>query len=310
MKPINVPSKGGITMSAFTLKNNNLTIVVDENGAELTSILRHDTDTEYLWNADPVYWKRHAPILFPVVGSLKNKSYSYQGKTYSSPQHGFAREMSFKLTNHTEQELWFVLEANEETKKVYPFDFRLELGYRLEENKVTAFWKVINTDHGNLFFSIGGHPAFTCPLGEGELQSDYYLLFDSDKPIHYMLVDEAGLAVRKPFVDQHILTTEEGYLPIFTHLFDRDALIIEENQFHRISLADSNKKPYLSVDFTAPLFGLWSPAKKKAPFVCIEPWYGRCDASDFDGTLEDREYGNCLAAGDVFEASYTITIHE
>ncbi len=297
-------------MSAYSLQNDTLTIQVEEHGAELTSIFRTATGTEYLWNADPAYWKRHAPILFPVVGSLKNKSYMYQGQSYSLPQHGFARDMKFRLLEQTEAELWFSLEATEETKKVYPFEFRLELGYRLEGNQVRALWRVMNTGTEKLFFSIGGHPAFLCPLSDNEKQSDYYLLFDSDKPIHYLLVDENGLAVKQPYAEQHILTTEGGYLPIYSHLFDRDALIIEEDQFHRVSLADSNKKPYLTVAFDAPLFGLWSPAKKNAPFVCIEPWYGRCDADDFDGSLEEREYVNCLDSGSHFEASYTITIHE
>ncbi|MDF2908203.1 MAG: Galactose mutarotase [Herbinix sp.] len=297
-------------MSAYSLQNNILTIEVAESGAELTSIRHTTMNTEYLWNADPTYWKRQAPILFPIVGSLKNKTYTYQGQTYSLPQHGFARDMKFSLTSQTETELWFSVEETEETMKVYPFKFRLELGYRLEENQVTALWRVINTGNDKLLFSIGGHPAFLCPLKPSEKQSEYYILFDSDKPIHYLLVDESGLVTKKPFDNQHILTTEEGFLPIYTHLFDRDALIIEENQFHRISLADSNKKPYLSVNFDAPLFGLWSPAKKKAPFVCIEPWYGRCDASDFSGNLEEREYSNSIASGEIFDASYTITIHE
>lgn len=309
MRPENETAKGGIVMSTYKLINDILAIEVDDNGAELTRIVQQNTKTEYLWNGDPAYWKRRSPILFPIVGSLKNKSYTYRGQTYSLPQHGIARDLTFTLMNHSDKELWFYLDSNEETKKVYPFDFRLELGYQLQENHIVVLWKVINTGEDKLYFSIGGHPAFLCPLREDEKQSDYYIQFDSDKPVHYLLVNENGLAVRKTFEEQHILTTEDGFLPIYTHLFDRDALIIEENQYHCISLADSTKKPYLSVSFDAPLFGLWSPAKKNAPFICIEPWYGRCDASDFNGTLEEREYGNELAAGDVFEASYTITIH-
>lgn len=296
-------------MSTYTLKNDILAIEIDDCGAELTRILHQNTQTDYLWSGDPTYWKRRSPILFPIVGSLKDKTYSYQGQTYSLPQHGFARDLTFSLVNQTEKEIWFSLNSDEETHKVYPFDFRLELGYLLQENQIVVLWKVINTGEDHLFFSIGGHPAFLCPLKEGERQSDYYIKFDSDQPIHYLLVDENGLAIRKPFEEQHILTTEDGFLPIYSHLFDRDALIIEENQFHCISFADSTKKPYLSVQFDAPLFGLWSPAKKNAPFICIEPWYGRCDANNFSGALEEREYSNNLAAGEVFEASYTITIH-
>jgi galactose mutarotase-like enzyme len=297
-------------MSAYTLQNNILRITVKEAGAELTSIRDIRTNTEYLWNAEEAYWKRHAPILFPIVGSLKNKSYTYQGETYSLPQHGFARDKRFSLINHTDDELWFGLESDEDTKKVYPFDFRLELGYRLEGNQITCLWRVINTGRNMLFFSIGGHPAFLCPLRKEEKQSDYYLFFDTEEPIHYQIVDGNGLLTKKPFVDQYILNTEKGYLPIDPHLFDRDALVIEEHQYHRVSLADHNKKLYLTVSFDAPLFGLWSPAGKNAPFVCIEPWYGRCDASEFSGNLKDREYSNSLNPREVFEASYSIHIHE
>lgn len=295
-------------MSVYTLKNTSLSIQVEDNGAELTSIYSPHTNTEYLWNANPAYWNRHAPILFPTVGTLKNKSYTYQGQTYSLPQHGFARNMQFSLVHQTEEEIFFSLESNDETKKVYPFDFRLELGYQLEGCKITAFWRVINAGNAPMYFSIGGHPAFNCPLRENEDQSEYFISFDTEEPIHYLLVNDSGLAAKKPFAAQSTLTTERGILPIDSHLFDNDALIIEDNQCHKVSLLDRAKKPYLSVTFDAPLFGLWSPARKNAPFVCIEPWYGRCDASDFTGSLEEREYGNKLDAGEVFETSYKIEV--
>lgn len=297
-------------MSVFTLQNNILKLEVSEKGAELTSILHTLTNTEYLWNGDPAFWKYHSPILFPLVGSLKNKTYTHQGKTYSLPQHGFAREMRFELTSQTTNELFFSLESNEETRKGYPFDFRLDLGYRLEDNQITVIWRVRNNGKEDMFFSIGGHPAFQCPLNTAERQSEHYIQFDTDQPVHYLLVDDNGQVVKKPLSEQHTLTTEDGFLPIYTHLFDHGALIIEEKQYCRISLATPDKKPYLTVSFDAPLFGLWSPAKKNAPFVCIEPWYGRCDASDFNGGLEEREYGNHLKPDESFETSYTILIHE
>lgn len=297
-------------MSSHILKNEFLTLKIKERGAELTSIYDHTTNTEYLWNADPAYWKRHSPILFPIVGSLKNKSYMYQGKIYHLPQHGFARDMNFTLMMKSNHEIWFSLEATDETLQNYPFRFRLELGYRLEGRKITVLWKVINQDRSTMYFSIGGHPAFYCPLKEGEKQSDYYLSFHTNQSIRYLLVNEHGLVVKKPIDEQNTLTMNEGLLPIGEHMFDHDALIIEDHQSHQVSLCDSTKRPYLTVTFDAPLFGIWSPAGMNAPFICIEPWYGRCDASDWGGPLEEREWGNSLKEGEVFDSSYTIEIAE
>jgi len=295
-------------MSTHILKNNQLTLQIDELGAELTAITDNKTQTEYLWNADPAYWKRHSPILFPIVGSLKNQSYTYNGQEFTMSQHGFARDMKFTLKSKTESEIWFRLEATDETKKIYPFHFILEIGYQLLGRKITVMWKVLNQDISTMYFSIGGHPAFMCPLKENSIQSDCFISFDSEKPIHYLLIDEHGLAVKKVFDEQYTLITNHGLLSIDPHLFDQDALIIENDQCHSVSLLDAQKKPYLTVNFDASLFGLWSPAKKNAPFICIEPWYGRCDNSDFKGTLEEREWGNKLSVGKQFDAAYIIDI--
>jgi len=297
-----------VTMSIYLLKNDYLTIHMDELGAELTSILDNHTETEYLWNADPAYWKCHSPILFPFVGKLKNKTYEYQGQVYSMSPHGFARDMNFTLLSQTENEIWFSLEATDETKQVYPFHFQLEVGYRLQGRTITVLWKVINKDQSTMYFSIGAHPAFYCPLDPTAEQEDYYISFHTNNPIHYLHIDENGLVKNKPKKQQNVLTTDQGIIPVDPHMFDYDALIIEENQCHQVSLLDPYKHPYLTVKFDAPLFGIWSPARKNAPFLCIEPWYGRCDANDFEGTLEERKWGNSLEAGKTFEASYTIEI--
>lgn len=295
-------------MSTYILKNNELTLQIDEIGAELTSINDNKTQTQYLWNADSTYWKRHSPILFPIVGSLKNQSYTYNEQQFTMSQHGFARDLEFTVTSRTDTEIWLRLEATEETKKAYPFLFVLEIGYQLLERKITVMWKVINQDTSSMYFSIGGHPAFMCPLDDTGKQSDYFISFDSERPIHYLLINEEGLAVKKSYDEQYVLNTNDGLLSIDSHLFDQDALIIENNQCHSVSLVDPKKNKFLTVDFDASLFGLWSPAKKNAPFICIEPWYGRCDSSDFNGTLEEREWGNKLDVGKQFNASYTITI--
>ncbi|MDF2801777.1 MAG: Aldose 1-epimerase [Anaerocolumna sp.] len=296
-------------MANYTLENSVLSIILNEAGAELTSIIKIPDNSQYLWNGNPLYWKRHSPILFPIVGSLKNQSYTHEGKTYSMSQHGFARDMDFVLEDKTDNSILFSLSATKETKEVYPFSFKLDIGYKLIENQIEVSFKVINTDNKTIYFSIGAHPAFLCPLKEHEEQTDYFIGFDTKNPIHYILVNEQGFAFKQPVKDQKVLNTRDGLLSITPNLFDHDALIIENNQCQTISLLDAKQNPYVSVKFDAPLFGLWSPAGKKAPFICIEPWYGRCDASDFDGDLKDREWGNVLEVGQVFEASYTIQIN-
>lgn len=295
-------------MSEYILENRELRIRIKDTGAELTSISDSLTKTEYLWNGNPDFWKRNSPILFPIVGSLKNKSYIHNSQCYPMPQHGFARDMQFDVIEKRADEIWFLLEADDETKKHYPFHFALEIGYRLNGRQITVMWKVTNLDTDTMYFSIGGHPAFLCPLNDREVQSECFIIFDTVNPLRYLTIDEQGLAVKKPAKDADILDTEQGCLPVTPHLFDRDALIFENSQSHAVSLAGKDRKAYVTVSFNSPLFGLWSPAGKNAPFICIEPWYGRCDSRDFNGTLAEREWGNKLETGKTFCASYTIDI--
>lgn len=291
-------------MAVYSLENAQIGIRVDTFGAELKSLKKKATGTEYMWDARPEYWKRTSPVLFPVVGSLNNGSYRYGGKEYPMSQHGFARDMEFELQEQTEDSLTFVLRATEETMAKYPFDFELELGYRLCENNLVVSWKVTNRDSREMYFSIGGHPAFLCPIDSNGVQTDYKLAFDTNDKVTASIIGNGGtLSTRtKEYRLDH------GMMDITADLFDEDALIVENNQAHRVSLCDPQGQPYLTVSFDAPLFGLWSPAKKNAPFVCIEPWYGRCDRETFEGDLSGREYGNHLAPSAEFYAEYRISI--
>lgn len=292
-------------MSRFGIKNSEVSIEVDSFGAELKSLKKVSTGREYMWDAKPEYWKRTSPVLFPIVGSLNNGSYTYRNKQYSMSQHGFARDMEFELKSQSENELVFLLKANENTLASYPFSFGLEIGYRLEGKSVIVSWTVCNRDSKEMYFSIGGHPAFLCPFEEGEEQTDCKLLIDArDNTIISSEIGENGtLLLRKK---GYVL--KSGYMNITKNLFDEDALIIENNQAHKVSLCNKDGKPYLTVKFDAPLFGLWSPAKKNAPFICIEPWYGRCDKAIFTGDLSQREWGNKLSCNEKFNAEYSIII--
>lgn len=303
-------------MAEYRIQNKEISIMVNSFGAELKSLKENAGNTEYMWNADPAYWKRTSPILFPFVGSLKNKEYTYEGKTYPMSQHGFARDMEFELCEQTDKKLVFALVSNEETKQKYPFDFRLEIAYELMERKVLVYWNVYNEGQKNMYFSIGGHPAFMCPLEKGKKQTDCMIYMgmkkDSDvsegkenlDKVTSTVIGKTGLASERKIE----YTLQNGLLPITDHLFDDDALVIEHNQVQKVAFTTQDQVPYLAVSFDAPLFGIWSPPKMKAPFICIEPWYGRCDAENFEGDLAQREWSNQLAIGEKFASVYTIEV--
>lgn len=290
-------------MALFQIGNDIVTIQIDSMGAELKSLKRVDTGTEYMWEGDPAFWKRTSPILFPLVGGLKNGEYLHEGRRYPMGQHGFARDMQFALKSQTNREIWFSLESNEETLRKYPYAFLLELGYELQENAVIVKWKVTNPASGGMYFSIGGHPAFRCPILEDTKQTDYRLRFDVKDKVTSGVI-ESGLMGN----GKEDYPLEDGCLRITEHLFDRDALVIEDHQAQEVAFVKPDGSTYLTVRFDAPLFGIWSPPGKNAPFICIEPWYGRCDGLDFTGTWEERKWGQYLAAGESFEASYRIIV--
>ena len=289
----------------YTIQNACLTVQVKKAGAELCSV-KDTAGAEYLFDANPAYWGRSAPVLFPFVGSLRDKAFVYEGKTYPMGQHGFARDMDFSLLKKGESEIWFRLVSDEETLSKYPFPFVLDVGYQLEDHAIRVLWRVENpSSEKSLYFSIGAHPAFLCPPCGGGMDG-CYLGFDMPGSLSYRLLNGQGLVTEQV----HTLPLENGLFRLSPGLFDRDALIVEGKQTGRVWLADREKKPFVTVEFDAPLFGVWSPAGKDAPFVCIEPWYGRCDAEGFSGDLTQREYGECLLPRQTFQADYQIRIGE
>lgn len=291
-------------MAVYELKNEEISVRVDSCGAELKSLRKESTGKEYMWCGDRKYWGRTSPILFPFVGGVKNREYRVKGQTYSMTQHGFARDREFELLSQSGEEIWFRLDSDEETLKNYPFVFVLKAGYRLEGSRVTVMWRVENPGKEDLHFSIGGHPAFNCPMEEGEAQEEYFVDFGDVEEVASTRISEKGLATNCA----DIYTLTEGKLALTSNLFDHDALVIENSQTDTVALCGKDGSRYVTVTMDAPLFGVWSPAGKKAPFVCIEPWYGRCDGEDFDGVLEERKWGNRVAPGEVWEASYTIEV--
>lgn len=289
----------------YQLENEHVILAIDTKGAEIKSLVKKESGLEYMWSGDGQFWGRTSPILFPVVGRFYQDSYRHEGKTYTMAQHGFARDMEFALIRQSENEIWMRLESNDASKENYPFDFILEIGYGLKQNQVKVMWKAVNQGKQEMYFSIGAHPGFACPLVPGERQEDYCIKFNRDVECIQARVLSEGCVSEE--IEEYRLE-EGGLLPLTEGIFDQDALILEGGQAKEVSLVRPNGAEYVTVGFDAPLVGIWSPPKKHAPFVCIEPWYGRCDPVGYAGELQDREWGNWLKAGEAFEASYVISV--
>ncbi len=289
-------------MDNCVISNDIYELEVSGHGAEIRSIKKNGK--ELMWQADPKYWGRTSPILFPLVGNYWEKKCRYEGRTYELSQHGFARDMDFELLSGTEDELVFELKDNEETHDKYPFSFVLRVGYKISGSGVEVRWTVKNPGDRDMFFSIGGHPAFNCDLTQDKL-----LFMRSGKKVMTDLksnvIESGGSGCLSDRTTDISLT--DGELALAPELFDEDALIIEDRQADTVVLLSSSGEEVVRVSFDAPLFGVWSPAGKNAPFVCIEPWYGRCDRVGFTGDLSEREYGMRLGGGEEFSTSYTIS---
>ncbi len=288
----------------YVLENEALRVEINSFGAEIKSVRSKSEDKEYMWYGDSKYWGRTSPVLFPFVGSLKNKEYHYQGKTYPMGQHGFARDMEHAMVRQEENGIWFSLKSTEETLEKYPFPFVLEIGYELKGNEVKVLWKVSNPSEEEMHFSIGAHPAFLCPMNGEEDKRGYSLYFEGLKEVHHHgNTLDTGMSLKEDL----ILPLVDGKTEITPDFFDRCTYMVEGKQTGAVGLVAPDGRRYVTVRFDAPLFAIWSPEGKNAPFVCIEPWYGRCDAEDFKGTLEEREYNNRLEGKGQFEAFYTMT---
>lgn len=285
-------------MELHTIKNKDLSVSVSLHGAEIKSLKNLSTDFEYMWQADSKYWGRTSPILFPIVGNYKDKTSIYNGKSYQLSQHGFARDMDFILESSTENSATFLLKDTSETLEKYPFHFELRVTYTLNERSLVVNWNVKNTNPETMYFSIGGHPAFNCDLANS------YLKFKDTNALNIGVLNTTG-ELSKKVINFEL---EKNTLQLDSSLFDEDALIAEDNQCSEITLGTDKDTDLLKISFDAPVFGIWSPAGKNAPFVCIEPWYGRTDREDFDQKLENRQWGNKLEPGQIFNSEYTITI--
>ena len=288
----------------YTLENEKVKITISKQGAELHNITSKVDGTEYLWNRNKRYWSYSAPVLFPIVGKVKNGTYKVDGKEYNLPQHGLARLKEFEMIKKTDNKIMFELVASEETLNVYPYKFSLKISYTLIENGVITEYIVENTDNKMIYFSIGAHPAFMCPMVAGEIINDYYFEFNKKENCDIIPINEDGYIKRER--KQYLV--DNNIIPLNFDVFKGDALVFDSLKSNKISLKSVNHDKVLTMDFTGfPYMGLWTKATG-APFVCIEPWYGHADFEDFNGELKDKAGIEKLEVGQKFNSAYTLTI--
>jgi len=288
-----------------TLKNDILTVLVQAHGAELASIRKGST--EYLWQADPAFWGRHSPVLFPIVGSVWEKRYRVGGREYGLGQHGFARDMDFSMVSSSDAEVRYRLESSEETLEKYPWPFVLEIAYRLHDNKLDVIWEVENPGTEDMYFQIGAHPAFNYPDYDPDRQERGFFSFDRSVGLECIRIKEKGCVDAETKYPLEV--PADGLLPVIRETFDAiDTIMLQDSQIGKVTFHRIDGSPWLSLSFDAPVVGIWSPPTKNAPFICIEPWYGRCDRAGYEGEFKDKDWINRLAPGERFSSVYTIEI--
>jgi galactose mutarotase-like enzyme len=272
-------------------------------GAELRSLRLRENNLEFIWQADPKFWAKSSPLLFPIVGSLKNGSYLHNGTEYRLPRHGPARDREFSVAERSSGRVKFVLESDDLTRKMYPFDWMLSVEYALEGNSLTTSWTVENRSGEMLPFSIGAHPAFRVPILSGERYEDYRIQFDRSEKLVRGFLDSNGLVTGE---QREVSAT--GSISLNRNLFENDALIFDSFESCKATILSEKSSWSVSVEFPGfPFLGIW--AAKGADFVCIEPWQGIADGTDSGGEILQKRGILKIKPGDSCRLKYTISVN-
>lgn len=287
----------------FTIESNTIKVVINPKGAELTSLVHKDYGLDYMWGGDPAFWGKHSPVLFPIVGTLKSNTFFHKGQPYTLQRHGFARDQQFAVESHAADSITFLIKNHETSLQVFPFVFEFRIRYTALDNSLAVTYEVTNTGKDELYFSVGGHPAFKVPLTAGTSYEDYYLQFEQEENAPRWLISPDGLieTTSQPLL-QHT-----DRLPLTKELFLKDALVFKSLKSSRITLKSDKTERALAMDFPGfPFFGIW--AAKNADFVCLEPWCGIADGVGSNQQLTDKEGINKLVAKEVFTRTWTVSL--
>ncbi len=285
-------------MPIHILENESLRATVADAGAELISVYDKARGAERIWTGDPAVWNRHAPILFPFVGKLTGGKYRVGGREYPmATQHGFARDRVFDCAEATAATTAHRLTADERSRAVYPFDFRLTVRHRLAGRRLCVEWTVENLGDARMIFGIGGHPGFLLP--PGVRKEDCAILFPGADGLRYISASKAGFALpaRKALATIDSRARYQADIP--------DTWIFEDAQVKAVGIATPDGAPYVLLNCEQfPMLAVW--ANPKGPFICLEPWFGRTDDEGFDGEIDRKKGMLALDRGEKREIGYSI----
>lgn len=292
-------------MAMHILENESLKIGVADAGAELSSVFDKENGCERLWGADPAIWNRHAPILFPFVGRVIGGKYRVSGKEYSmKTQHGFARDLDFRCTEESEDAVCHVLTSTDGTRAVYPWDFRLQIRHRLDRENPRLLhieWEVSNASAETMYYSIGGHPGFLMP--EGVKKEGCRIGFPGRESLHYFGANAAGFGLPE---QEKTLPLSNGSAPYAEDI--PDTWIFEGQQIDTVQILRPDGSPWVSMDCGGfPILAVW--ANPAGPYICLEPWFGRCDDAGFTGDISEKPFVEHLAPGEAKRIEYSIRFH-
>jgi galactose mutarotase-like enzyme len=288
-------------MGSVVLENERIRVIIHTKGAELASVFHKQHQLEYMWNGNPEVWGKHSPVLFPIVGTLKNNQYIFEGKTYHLPRHGFARDKNFEVVERKAAVVIFSLASDEKTLDLYPFPFVFLMKYTLVETTLSVEYEVRNTGSASMYFSVGAHPAFAIPLVKDTEYEDYYLKFAQNESLLRWPISADGLIERNPVE----VKQENHCLPLTKELFSKDALVFKQLKSSILSIQSAKTLHGLHFSFTGfPFLGLW--AAKGGDFVCIEPWCGIADGVDSNQQLMDKEGIEMLPAGESWKRNWQV----
>jgi galactose mutarotase-like enzyme len=288
----------------IVIENDWLKVDIVLHGAELRKVTHKKNALDYMWTGDEAYWGRVSPVLFPIVGRLKEDQYQLDGQIYKMSQHGFLRDVEFEVAEQTSTTVSFVYESLGSHVDVYPYEFTAKIQYRLLENALIVQWQILNVNEEEMYFSIGAHPAFKVPLEENETIEDYQLNLT---PAPNKSVMEYEL--KNSLIHERGKVTNLSTIPLTNSLFAHDALIF--SNIDKATLVSKQSRYGVEVMFQGfPFVGIWSKYLETdgsiAPFVCIEPWYGIADTYDTTGNLKEKFGVNKLGAGETFQAEYIL----
>ena len=289
------------------LKNDLLEVELNPKGAEIIKIVGQQDGLNYMWRRDPILWANSAPILFPIVGALRNNECIIEEKTYTMTQHGFSRHNVYETHQSSDTCVEFVLKPNDEILKQYPYLFELKVTYTLKENRLECKSEVINKDNKVIFFQIGGHPAFACPLLEDESSNDYYIEFEENEYLEQKIIDVARKGMSR---ETKLLFENEKRFFVRQELFNNDAIVVKNVKSKSVSLKSLNHNK--SIRFIMDNFnhlGIWA-SKHVGGLIAIEPWVGHSDYVDFSGDFKEKEGVVALEEGNTFTCIFTVEVNQ